>query len=53
MSQENVEVVRRALDAFNRGKTARLTYSGAGREHTVVPYFFSDLADWVSMEWST
>jgi 3-phenylpropionate/trans-cinnamate dioxygenase ferredoxin reductase subunit len=24
---------------------------GAGEEHRVVPYFFSDLADWASLEY--
>ena len=37
--------------AFNQGKTAALNMLGRGVEHTVVPYFFSDLADWVSMEY--
>jgi 3-phenylpropionate/trans-cinnamate dioxygenase ferredoxin reductase subunit len=35
--------------AFNQGKTAALNMLGRGIEHDVVPYFFSDLADWVSM----
>jgi len=37
--------------AFNQGKTAALNMLGHGVEHDVVPYFFSDLADWVSMEY--
>ncbi len=37
--------------AFNQGKTAALNMRGRGVEHDVVPYFFSDLADWVSMEY--
>ena len=32
--------------AFNQGKTAALNMLGAGREYDVVPYFWSDLADW-------
>src|SRR5215217_5017872 len=37
--------------AFNQGKTAALNMLGRGVAHDVVPYFFSDLADWVSMEY--
>jgi 3-phenylpropionate/trans-cinnamate dioxygenase ferredoxin reductase subunit len=37
--------------AFNQGKTAALNMLGRGVEHDVVPYFFSDLADWSSMEY--
>jgi 3-phenylpropionate/trans-cinnamate dioxygenase ferredoxin reductase component len=37
--------------AFNQGKTAAFNMLGRGVEHTVVPYFFSDLADWSSMEY--
>jgi len=37
--------------AFNQGKTAAFNMLGRGLEHTVVPYFFSDIADWVSMEY--
>jgi 3-phenylpropionate/trans-cinnamate dioxygenase ferredoxin reductase component len=37
--------------AFNQGKTAAFNMLGRGLEHTVVPYFFSDLADWSSMEY--
>jgi 3-phenylpropionate/trans-cinnamate dioxygenase ferredoxin reductase component len=37
--------------AFNHGKTAALNMLGQGVEHDAVPYFFSDLADWSSMEY--
>jgi 3-phenylpropionate/trans-cinnamate dioxygenase ferredoxin reductase component len=37
--------------AFNQGKTAALSMLGRGVEHDVVPYFFSDLADWTWMEY--
>jgi 3-phenylpropionate/trans-cinnamate dioxygenase ferredoxin reductase subunit len=37
--------------AFNQGKTAALNMLGRRTEHDVVPYFFSDLADWASMEY--
>ncbi|HYN52324.1 MAG TPA: FAD-dependent oxidoreductase [Thermoleophilaceae bacterium] len=37
--------------AFNHGKTAALNMLGRGVEHDTVPYFFSDLADWASMEY--
>jgi 3-phenylpropionate/trans-cinnamate dioxygenase ferredoxin reductase subunit len=37
--------------AFNQGKTAAFNMLGRGFEHNVVPYFFSDLADWSSMEY--
>ena len=37
--------------AFNQGKTAALNLLGTRTEHDVVPYFFSDLADWSSMEY--
>ena len=37
--------------AFNHGKTAALNMLGRGVEHDVVPYFFSDLADWASFEY--
>jgi 3-phenylpropionate/trans-cinnamate dioxygenase ferredoxin reductase component len=37
--------------AFNQGKTAALNMLGRGVDHDVVPYFFSDLADWSSMEY--
>ena len=37
--------------AFNHGRTAALNMMGRETEHDVVPYFFSDLADWASMEY--
>lgn len=37
--------------AFNHGKTAALNMLGAGQAHSEVPYFFSDLADWASLEY--
>jgi len=37
--------------AFNQGKTAALNMLDRGVAHEVVPYFFSDLADWASMEY--
>jgi 3-phenylpropionate/trans-cinnamate dioxygenase ferredoxin reductase subunit len=37
--------------AFNHGKTAALNMLGREVEHHVVPYFFSDLADWASLEY--
>ena len=37
--------------AFNHGKTAALNMLGRGVEHDVLPYFFSDLADWASLEY--
>ena len=37
--------------AFNHGKTAALNMLGGEVDHDVVPYFFSDLADWTSMEY--
>ena len=37
--------------AFNQGKTAALNMLDRGQDHDVVPYFFSDLADWASMEY--
>jgi 3-phenylpropionate/trans-cinnamate dioxygenase ferredoxin reductase component len=37
--------------AFNQGKTAALNMLGHGVEHDAIPYFFSDLADWASMEY--
>jgi 3-phenylpropionate/trans-cinnamate dioxygenase ferredoxin reductase component len=37
--------------AFNQGKTAALNMLDRGQDHDVVPYFFSDLADWTSMEY--
>jgi 3-phenylpropionate/trans-cinnamate dioxygenase ferredoxin reductase component len=37
--------------AFNQGKTAALNMLGGDQPHDVVPYFFSDLADWTGMEY--
>jgi 3-phenylpropionate/trans-cinnamate dioxygenase ferredoxin reductase subunit len=37
--------------AFNHGRTAALNMLGRDVEHDVVPYFFSDLADWASFEY--
>jgi 3-phenylpropionate/trans-cinnamate dioxygenase ferredoxin reductase component len=37
--------------AFNQGKTAALNMLGRNQPHDVVPYFFSDLADWASLEY--
>jgi 3-phenylpropionate/trans-cinnamate dioxygenase ferredoxin reductase component len=37
--------------AERQGETAASNMLGAGREHRVVPYFFSDLADWASLEY--
>jgi 3-phenylpropionate/trans-cinnamate dioxygenase ferredoxin reductase component len=37
--------------AFNQGKTAGLNMLGRDQPHDVVPYFYSDLADWASMEY--
>jgi 3-phenylpropionate/trans-cinnamate dioxygenase ferredoxin reductase subunit len=37
--------------AFNQGKTAALNMLGHDRPHDVVPYFFSDLSDWSSLEY--
>ena len=37
--------------AFNQGKTAALNMLGRDVPHDAVPYFFSDLADWCSMEY--
>jgi 3-phenylpropionate/trans-cinnamate dioxygenase ferredoxin reductase component len=37
--------------AFSHGKTAALNMLGRGVDHDVVPYFFSDLADWASLEY--
>jgi 3-phenylpropionate/trans-cinnamate dioxygenase ferredoxin reductase subunit len=36
--------------AFNQGHVAALNMLGKAREYDVVPYFWSDLADWTSME---
>ena len=37
--------------AFGQGKTAALNMLGSDQPHDAVPYFFSDLADWSSMEY--
>jgi 3-phenylpropionate/trans-cinnamate dioxygenase ferredoxin reductase subunit len=37
--------------AFNQGKTAALNMLGRDVPHDVVPYFFSDLADWGGLEY--
>lgn len=37
--------------AFAHGKTVALNMLGQEVEHDVVPYFFSDLADWASLEY--
>jgi 3-phenylpropionate/trans-cinnamate dioxygenase ferredoxin reductase component len=37
--------------ALNQGKTVALNMLGANEPHDVVPYFFSDLADWASLEY--
>ncbi|MDE3070544.1 MAG: FAD-dependent oxidoreductase, partial [Acidobacteriota bacterium] len=37
--------------AFNHGRVAALNMSGQEVPYDVVPYFFSDLADWVSLEY--
>ena len=37
--------------AANHGRTAALNMLGRGVDHEVVPYFFSDLADWASLEY--
>jgi 3-phenylpropionate/trans-cinnamate dioxygenase ferredoxin reductase subunit len=37
--------------AFNQGKTAALNMLGQDKPHDIVPYFFSDLADWASLEY--
>jgi 3-phenylpropionate/trans-cinnamate dioxygenase ferredoxin reductase subunit len=37
--------------AFNQGKYAALNMLGARRPYDVVPYFWSDLADWSSLEY--
>ena len=37
--------------AFNQGKTAALNMLGRDVAHEEIPYFFSDLADWASMEY--
>jgi 3-phenylpropionate/trans-cinnamate dioxygenase ferredoxin reductase subunit len=37
--------------AFNQGKVAAQNMLGQGRDYDVVPYFFSDLSDWASLEY--
>jgi 3-phenylpropionate/trans-cinnamate dioxygenase ferredoxin reductase component len=37
--------------AFNHGRYAALNMLGKREEYDVVPYFWSDLADWTSMEY--
>jgi 3-phenylpropionate/trans-cinnamate dioxygenase ferredoxin reductase subunit len=37
--------------AFNQGKTSALNMLGRDQPHDVVPYFFSDLSDWASLEY--
>jgi 3-phenylpropionate/trans-cinnamate dioxygenase ferredoxin reductase subunit len=37
--------------AFNQGRYAALNMLGRKEEYDVVPYFWSDLADWASMEY--
>jgi 3-phenylpropionate/trans-cinnamate dioxygenase ferredoxin reductase subunit len=37
--------------AFNQGKTAALNMLDRNQPHDVVPYFFSDLSDWASLEY--
>ena len=37
--------------AFNHGKTAALNMLGRDQDHDVVPYFFSDLSTWASLEY--
>jgi 3-phenylpropionate/trans-cinnamate dioxygenase ferredoxin reductase subunit len=37
--------------AFSHGKTVALNMLGQDVAHEVVPYFFSDLADWASLEY--
>ena len=37
--------------AFNHGKTVARNMLGQEVEHDVVPYFFSDLADWAALEY--
>jgi 3-phenylpropionate/trans-cinnamate dioxygenase ferredoxin reductase component len=37
--------------AAAQGATAARTLLGADRPHDVVPYFFSDLADWLALEY--
>jgi 3-phenylpropionate/trans-cinnamate dioxygenase ferredoxin reductase component len=37
--------------AFNQGKTAALNMLDRNQPHDAIPYFFSDLSDWASLEY--
>ncbi len=37
--------------ALNQGRTVALNMLGADQPHDTVPYFFSDLSDWASLEY--
>jgi 3-phenylpropionate/trans-cinnamate dioxygenase ferredoxin reductase subunit len=37
--------------AFNHGRTAALNMLGRDEPHTAIPYFWSDLSDWASLEY--
>ncbi len=37
--------------AFNHGKTVALNMLGRDQSHDVIPYFFSDLSNWASLEY--
>src|SRR5579884_1437310 len=37
--------------AFNQGKTVGLNMLGREQPHDVIPYFFSDLSNWASLEY--
>jgi len=37
--------------AFQQGKAVAANMLGEGKDYDVVPYFFSDLADWASLEY--
>ena len=37
--------------AFSMGRTVARNMLGQGVDHDVVPYFFSDIADWTSLEY--
>ena len=37
--------------AMQQGQHAAVSMLGAGEDYTTVPYFFSDLADWASLEY--
>ena len=37
--------------ALNQGQVAAQNMLGEGRDYDIVPYFFSDLADWASLEY--